>query len=68
MLVVHEAVRTSGFGAEIAATMAEEGFDYLDAPIKRLGGAYSPVPYSPVLESAFLPNEEKIIDAVKSFF
>jgi len=68
MVVVHEAVRTSGFGAEIAATMAEEGFDYLDAPIKRLGGAYSPVPYSPVLESAFLPNEEKIVDAVKSLY
>jgi pyruvate dehydrogenase E1 component beta subunit len=68
MVVVHEAVRTSGFGAEIAATMAEEGFDYLDAPIKRLGGAYSPVPYSPVLESTFLPSEEKIVDAVKSLF
>ena len=68
MVVVHEAVRTSGFGAEIAATMAEEGFDYLDAPIKRLGGAYSPVPYSPVLESAFLPNEEKIVAEVKSLF
>lgn len=68
MVIVHEAVRTSGFGAEIAATMAEEGFDSLDAPIKRLGGAYSPVPYSPVLESAFLPDEEKIREAVKSLF
>ncbi len=68
MVIVHEAVRTSGFGAEIAATLAEEGFDYLDAPIKRLGGAFSPVPYSPVLESAFLPSEEKIIATVKSLF
>jgi pyruvate/2-oxoglutarate/acetoin dehydrogenase E1 component len=67
-VIVHEAVRTSGFGAEIAATLGEEGFDYLDAPIRRVGGADSPVPYSPVLETAFLPNEEKIVDAVKSLF
>jgi pyruvate/2-oxoglutarate/acetoin dehydrogenase E1 component len=67
-VIVHEAVRTSGFGAEIAATLGEEGFDYLDAPIRRVGGADSPVPYSPVLETAFLPNEEKIVAAVKSLF
>jgi len=68
MVVVHEAVRTSGFGAEIAATIGEEGFDSLDAPIRRVTAPDTPVPFSPYLEDIYLPNEKKIISAVKDLF
>jgi pyruvate/2-oxoglutarate/acetoin dehydrogenase E1 component len=68
LVIVHEAVRTSGFGGEIAAVVAEEGFDLLDAPIRRVTAPDTPVPFSPVLEKAFLPDEGKIIRAVKELF
>lgn len=64
LVIVHEAVRTGGFGAEIAAMVADEGFDYLDAPIKRVTAPDTPVPFSPVLEDAYLPNADKIKAAV----
>jgi acetoin:2,6-dichlorophenolindophenol oxidoreductase subunit beta len=64
-VVVHEAVKRSGFGAEIAAFIAEECFDSLDAPIKRLGMLNTPVPFSPTLEQYVVPNEERIIAAVR---
>ncbi len=65
LVIVHEAVKTSGFGGEIAAIVVDEGFDLLDAPIKRVTAPDTPIPFSPSLESAFMPNEEKIISAVK---
>jgi pyruvate dehydrogenase E1 component beta subunit len=68
LLIVHEEVRTSGFGGEIAAIVCEEGFDYLDAPIKRVTSPDTPIPFAPILESAFIPSEEKIIKAVEGFF
>jgi pyruvate/2-oxoglutarate/acetoin dehydrogenase E1 component len=68
LVIVHEAVKTSGFGAEIAAIVSEEGFDYLDAPIKRVTAPDTPIPFAPVLEQAYLPSEEKIIKAVKELF
>ncbi len=68
LLIVHEEVKTSGFGGEIAAMVGEEGFDYLDAPIKRLASPDTPIPFAPVLENAFIPSEEKIIKAVEGFF
>lgn len=64
LVIVHEAVRTSGFGAEIAAIVADEGFDLLDCPIKRVTAPDTPVPFSPVLEDAYLPNAERIKAAV----
>lgn len=64
LVIVHEAVRTGGFGAEIAASVAEEGFDLLDAPVVRVTAPNTPVPFSPVLEAAFLPNAEKIAATV----
>jgi pyruvate/2-oxoglutarate/acetoin dehydrogenase E1 component len=65
LVIVHEAVKTSGFGGEIAAIVVDEGFDLLDAPIKRVTAPDTPIPFSPSLEGAFMPNEEKIISAVK---
>lgn len=66
VIVVHEAVKRGGIGGEIASMIAEsEAFDYLDAPIKRLGGANSPIPYNPELEKAHVPQVPDIIKAVK---
>ncbi|MBU4511077.1 alpha-ketoacid dehydrogenase subunit beta [bacterium] len=68
LVIVHEAVRTSGFGAEIAATIGEEGFDFLDSPIIRVTAPDTPVPFSPYLEDIYLPNEKKIVKAIKNMF
>jgi pyruvate dehydrogenase E1 component beta subunit len=63
---VYEAVKTLGIGAEISAMIAEsEAFDYLDAPILRLGGADTPIPYNPVLEKAAVPQVGDIADGVR---
>lgn len=64
VLVVHEAVQFGGIGAEIAAQIQEEAFDYLDAPVLRIGAPFSPVPYSPVLEKAYVPDAAKIVGGV----
>jgi pyruvate dehydrogenase E1 component beta subunit len=66
VVIVHEAVKFAGPGAEIAALIAEKAFDRLDAPIIRIGAAFVPVPFSPVLEKEFLPSEEKVIKAIKT--
>lgn len=68
LVIVHEATQTGGFGGEIAALAADEGFDLLNAPIKRVTAPDSPVPFSPILEKNYLPSEEKIISAVKELF
>jgi acetoin:2,6-dichlorophenolindophenol oxidoreductase subunit beta len=60
VIVVHEAVRFGGLGAEIAAQIQEEAFDYLDAPVGRLAAPFSPVPFTPTLEQAYLPSPEGI--------
>lgn len=65
-VIVHEAVRQFGVGAEIAATISEELFGKLKAPVRRLGAPYSPVPFAKVLENAFLVQPEDVIAAVKS--
>ena len=59
-LVVHEAVTFGGIGAEISSQIQEEAFDYLDAPVLRLGAPFSPVPFSPVLERAYIPDSNRI--------
>ncbi|HWQ77105.1 MAG TPA: alpha-ketoacid dehydrogenase subunit beta [Syntrophomonas sp.] len=68
LVIVHESVEYGGFGGEIAALVADECFDLLNAPIKRVAAPFSPVPYSPALESEYVPNEDKIIKAVKELF
>jgi len=60
-MVVHEAVRFGGIGGEIAAQIQEEAFDWLDAPVSRVGAPFSPVPFSPVLEQAYIPNAARIV-------
>jgi pyruvate/2-oxoglutarate/acetoin dehydrogenase E1 component len=64
LLVVHQACKTGGFGAEIAAMVAEEGFESLVGPVRRLGSLDVPVPFSPKLEDYVLPNEQKIVKEV----
>jgi pyruvate dehydrogenase E1 component beta subunit len=65
LVIVHEAVKFEGPGAEIAAIVAEKAFDRLDAPILRIAAPFSPVPFSPALEKEYIPSEDKIIRAVK---
>ena len=65
VLIVHEACVTGGFGAEIAARIGEELFDYLDAPVRREGAKDTPIPVSPVLENFVLPQTEDIVEGVK---
>lgn len=65
VIVAHEAVRFCGIGAEIAAQITEEAFDYLDGPPLRVGAPYSPVPYSPALEKAWLPGADQIVEKAK---
>ncbi len=68
LLIAHEAVKVGGLGSEVAAVVAEEALDYLDAPIVRVGAKFTPVPFSPTLEEAYRPKMEDIIDGVKGMF
>jgi 2-oxoisovalerate dehydrogenase E1 component len=65
LLIVEEAPAEFGLGAEIAARVADAGFDELDAPIRRLGGLFVPTPYSPPLEAAVIPQSRDIAAAVR---
>jgi 2-oxoisovalerate dehydrogenase E1 component beta subunit len=65
VLVLHEDTRTGGFGAEIVATIAEEAFESLDAPIKRIAAPDSPVPFSPPLEKAYIPQVDDVVAGLK---
>jgi 2-oxoisovalerate dehydrogenase E1 component beta subunit len=65
VIVLHEAPRTGGIGGEIASTIAEEAFEYLDAPVTRIASLDTTVPYSPLLEAAFLPSAAKVVEAAR---
>ncbi|MGH3056306.1 MAG: transketolase C-terminal domain-containing protein, partial [Gaiellaceae bacterium] len=65
VLILHEDTRTGGFGGEIAATIAEEAFEDLDAPVRRLAAPDTPVPFSPVLEKAYIPQVEDVAGALR---
>jgi 2-oxoisovalerate dehydrogenase E1 component len=65
LLVVDEAFAPASIGAQIAAIQADRGFDDLDAPIKRIHGAFTPIPYSPSLEAVVVPHPETVAAAVR---
>ena len=65
LVVAHEAVEHGGFGAEIAAQVQAAAFDHLDAPIERVGAPFAPVPLSPPLEDAYLPDADDIVAAAR---
>ncbi|MCK4417401.1 MAG: hypothetical protein KAV99_04480 [Candidatus Latescibacteria bacterium] len=65
LIIVHEDNLTGGWGAEVAALVAEKAFDYLDAPIKRICAPNTPVPFAPVMENYYLPGAEDIINGVR---
>lgn len=65
LIIVEEECKRNGLGAEISATVSEEIFDYLDAPIRRVAAYDTPIPFSPVLEKCIIPDEEDIIKTVK---
>jgi pyruvate dehydrogenase E1 component beta subunit len=62
-VIVHEAPTFGGFGGEIAGILADEGIDFLDGPVKRVGGRFCPVPSSPAMEQYYLPSVERIVEA-----
>jgi 2-oxoisovalerate dehydrogenase E1 component len=65
LLVAEETYGPCGIGAEIAALVADRGFDDLDAPVRRLHGAHTPIPYSPTLEKAVVPDAEAVTRALR---
>ncbi|MDR2368399.1 MAG: alpha-ketoacid dehydrogenase subunit beta [Deltaproteobacteria bacterium] len=67
-VIVHEAVRTCGFGAEVAATIVEKGFDSLNAPVIRVTAPDTPVPFTPPLEKEYIPSVEKVVKAAQGLF
>jgi 2-oxoisovalerate dehydrogenase E1 component len=66
LLIVHEAWRSGGFGAEVAAMVVEKGFDDLDAPIARVGALDTPMPYNDELERAVIPSQDRIVEALRA--
>jgi pyruvate/2-oxoglutarate/acetoin dehydrogenase E1 component len=65
VIVAHEAVRFGGFGAEVAAQIQEYAFDYLDAPVGRVAAPYSPVPFTPALESRYVPDAARVAAGIR---
>ena len=66
LCIAHEAVKQGGFGGEIAAMVAEEGLDYLDAPIVRVGAPFCPIPFARTLEQTYKVTSDTIYNAVKN--
>jgi acetoin:2,6-dichlorophenolindophenol oxidoreductase subunit beta len=64
-VVAHEAVTRMGWGAEVAAVIQEKAFDYLDAPVARVGAKFTPIPFAPVMEEWVVPHAEDVLAAIK---
>jgi acetoin:2,6-dichlorophenolindophenol oxidoreductase subunit beta len=64
-VVAHEAVVRMGWGAEVAALVQERAFDYLDAPVERVGARFSPLPFAPVMEEYVVPHSEDVLAAIR---
>jgi pyruvate/2-oxoglutarate/acetoin dehydrogenase E1 component len=65
LVVAHEAVTRMGFGAEVAAVVQEQAFDYLDAPIERVGAKFAPLAFAPAMEQFVIPQPEDVLAAIK---
>jgi acetoin:2,6-dichlorophenolindophenol oxidoreductase subunit beta len=63
-VVAHEAVTRMGFGAEVASVVQYGAFDYLDAPIERVGAQFTPLPFAPVMEEFVVPHEDDVLQAI----
>ena len=66
LLIVHEAWVRGGFGAEVSAMVVDKAFDYLDAPVARLGAPHTPMPYNDRLELEVIPSQERIVEAIRA--
>jgi pyruvate dehydrogenase E1 component beta subunit len=64
-VVAHEAVVRGGFGAEVAAVIQHEAFDWLDAPIERVGSKFAPIPFAPVMENFVVPHADDVLEAIR---
>ena len=64
-VVAHEAVTRMGWGAEVAAIVQEQAFDYLDAPVARVGAKFAPIPFAPVMEEWVVPHSQDVLAAIK---
>lgn len=64
-VVAHEAVRRMGFGAEVAALLQEKAFDWLDAPVERVGAPFTPLPFAPVMEQFVVPQPDDVLAAIR---
>src|SRR5947207_185726 len=64
-VVAHEAVTRAGFGAEVAAVVQHQAFDWLDAPIERVGSKFTPIPFAPVMEQFVVPHDSDVLDAIR---
>jgi pyruvate/2-oxoglutarate/acetoin dehydrogenase E1 component len=64
-VVAHEAVARMGFGAEVAAVVQHQAFDWLDAPVERVGAKFTPVPFAPVMENYVIPHAEDVLQAIR---
>ncbi len=64
-VTAHEAVVRGGFGAELAAVIQHGAFDYLDAPIERVGARFAPLPFAPVMEEYVVPHADDVLDAIR---
>jgi pyruvate dehydrogenase E1 component beta subunit len=64
-VVAHEAVTRMGYGAEIAAVVQHRAFDWLDAPVERVGARFTPLPFAPVMEEFVVPHAEDVLQAIR---
>jgi pyruvate dehydrogenase E1 component beta subunit len=64
-VVAHEAVTRMGFSAEVAAVIQHQAFDWLDAPIERVGSKFAPVPFAPVMENFVVPHKADVLEAIR---
>jgi pyruvate/2-oxoglutarate/acetoin dehydrogenase E1 component len=65
VVVAHEAVTRMGWGSEVAALVQEKVFDYLDAPVERVGAKFAPLPFAPVMEEFVIPHSRDVLAAIK---